>query len=291
MRTPPRLLPALITPFDRRGDLDLGAHRHNVTALAERGISGFLVAGSTGEGSLLDPGERTLLIEAIRSDLGTRTFVIAGIWAESVRQALAQIAESDRAGADAVLVVTPTTLARRSVAVQVSFFEAIAKQSPLPVLLYSVPPNTGYSLDLDATIALSQLETIVGMKDSGGDAVRIQRIIEGAPDDFLMFNGATRSVALAVIAGAHGAITASTNFVPDHMADLVATTRRSPRKGLDLQPPITAVASDVESHGIPGVKVAAEAIGLRPGLPRLPFKPLPRAKSRMVAQRVQAFDR
>lgn len=290
MRTPPRLMPALITPFDRRGDVDLDAHRHNVSVLAGRGIDGFLIGGSTGEGSLLEAGERAALIEAVRSQLGEKPFVIVGVWAESVRQALAQIDEAANAGAEAALVVTPTTLARRSVAVQRTFFEAVNKQSRLPVLLYSVPPNTGYALDLDATIALAHLDNIVGMKDSGGDAVRIQRIVEGAPGDFMVFNGASRSVALAVIAGAYGGITASANVFPRQATELVGAARRSPRKGLELQPAFTAVTAAIEAHGIPGVKAAADALGLRAGAPRLPFKPLSRSKARTVSDRATAFD-
>ena len=284
-------MPALITPFDRRGELDLDAHRHNIATLADEGIQGFVLGGSTGEGPLLEQGERRMLVEALRETLGARPFVMVGVWAESVRQALAQVAEADAAGADAVLVVTPTTLARRSVAVQVDYFESVAKRAGLPILLYSVPPNTGYALDLDATIALSQLENIVGMKDSGSDAVRIQRIIESAPEGFFMFNGASRSITLAVIGGSHGVITASTNYVPRQIAELVTVARRSPQKSLRLQAGFTDVTSAVEAHGIPGVKAAAAAFGLRPGFPRLPLKPLSKAKARTVADRVTAFGR
>lgn len=291
MRTPPRLMPALVTPFDRRGELDIDAHRHNLTALSDLGIEGFLLAGSTGEGSFLEAGERSLLTETLRSELGAKPFVLVGIWAESVRQGLAQIAEAERSGADGVLVVTPTTLARRSVAVQVAYFEGLARQSPLPVLLYSVPPNTGYALDLDAALSLAQLDAIVGMKDSGGDAVRIQRIVDGAPDDFLLFNGASRSIALAMTAGAYGAITASSNFIPRAIGQLVETSFESPRKGIGMQPGITALTAAVESLGIPGVKAAATAIGLRPGMPRPPLKPLPKGKARSVAEHLQTFDR
>ncbi len=98
MKTPPRLMPALVTPFDRRGELDRSAHAHNVGTLAEMGIEGFLVAGSTGEGSLLEPGERSALVEGVRSTLGAKPFVIVGVWAESVRQAQQQIGRGLRGG-------------------------------------------------------------------------------------------------------------------------------------------------------------------------------------------------
>lgn len=273
-------MPALVTPFDRNGELDGPAHAHNVKTLSELGIDGFLVAGSTGEGSLLEPGERSALVEGVRSTLGSKPFVIVGIWAESVRQAQQQIAEA--ADADAVLVVTPTTLARRSVAVQVSYFEAVAASSPLPVLLYSVPPNTGYALDLAATIELTGRENIVGMKDSGGDAVRIQQIIDGAPDDFVMFSGASRSISLVMAAGGHGAITASTNFAPRQLMELVSTARKSPRKAIEMQSQVTELCAAIESHGIPGVKAGAAAIGLRPEYPRPPLARLAKRQATAI---------
>lgn len=280
-------MPALVSPFDKAGEIDHAAHRHNVAVLADHGMDGFLVAGSTGEGSTFEPGERAALVAGVKETLGAKPFVMVGIWAESVRMAMAQIAESAAAGADAVLVVTPTTFARRSVAAQEAYFTAVAKASPLPVLLYSVPPNTGYALDEAATIRLAQHPNIVGMKDSGGDAVRIQRIITGAPADFVLFNGATASITLAMAAGAYGGITASANYMPKALRDIVALARRSPAKAIEAQSKLTAVSSVVEASGIPAVKAASVVAGLEPGLPRAPLA----AVNKATAAAVQAAAR
>nr|MBO2498865.1 4-hydroxy-tetrahydrodipicolinate synthase [Acidimicrobiia bacterium] len=68
MTPPPRVMPAILTPFDERGELDLDAHGQNVRFLASEGIEGFVVAGSNGEGPYLEPGERAALIEATRDN-------------------------------------------------------------------------------------------------------------------------------------------------------------------------------------------------------------------------------
>jgi 4-hydroxy-2-oxoglutarate aldolase len=151
------------------------------------------------------------------------------------------------------------------------------------VLLYSVPPNTGYALDEAATIRLAQQPNIVGMKDSGGDAVRIQRIITGAPDDFILYNGATASISLAMAAGAYGAITASVNYTPEALRHMVGLARRSPAKAIEAQAKLTAVSAVVEGPGIPGVKAASLVAGLEPGLPRAPLS----AVDKKTAARVQ----
>src|SRR5665811_1671533 len=102
MKFLPRLLPALLTPFARSGVLDLDANRHNLTALAGQGAKGFLIAGSTGEGPYLEPGERTALLETARDTLGNNPFLLCGISAETTRMALAQAAEAEAGGVDAV---------------------------------------------------------------------------------------------------------------------------------------------------------------------------------------------
>lgn len=278
----PRLMPALVSPFGRGGELDLAAHAGNVDRLAEVGIIGFLVAGSTGEGPLLDPGERAELVATLRQRLGKKPHVMVGVWAESVRQALRQADEAAAAGADTVLVVTPTTLARRFVNTQIDHFEAIADRSPLPVLLYSVPANTGYSLDEGAVARLATHHRIIGMKDSGGDAVRIGRIARAG--DFVVFNGASASIALAVAGGAFGAITASVNYAPILLSELVTTARRSVAKALPLQDRLTPPAAAIEGHGVPGVKAAARAAGIDGGRPRPPLKALaPKHSERLAA--------
>lgn len=279
----PTLMPALVTPFTRNGRLDLDAHVFNLTTLSALGIKGFLLAGSTGEGSLLDPGERGDLTTTARATVSAARHLMVGINAESTRQALAQVEEAASAGADAVLVLGPVTLARNSLDAQRRFFTEIADHSPLPTLLYSVPRNTGYALDESLALELSGHPNIVGMKDSGGDPLRIGRIARKAGPDFTVFNGATVSLTMAIAGGAHGAITASTNYLPRRMQELVRLARRSPTKALALQDEITAIATRIEAPGIPGVKAAARAAGLRPGYPRAPFAPADRTWIRTIA--------
>lgn len=284
MVDPPRLLPALVTPFDKAGELDLGAHRHNVGSLWDRGIRGFVIAGSTGEGPYLEPGERQALVEHARTALGKKAYLICGIAAETIRQAQTMMAESTAGGADAVLVVTPTTLTRNRLPFVEGFYRALADGSPVPVFLYSVPSVTAFELPDDSVIRLAAHPNIVGIKDSGGHPVRLQRIVASAPPDFTVFTGSTQAVTLAMTAGAHGAITASTNYMPERVLATLEAARRQPVEARPLQHVISKISAAVEAHGIPGVKAAAAFTGLRPGHPRLPLLPLPKKDAeRLIA--------
>jgi 4-hydroxy-2-oxoglutarate aldolase len=277
----PQYLPALITPFTQRGEIDLKAHTHNLRVLADMGIEGFLFAGSTGEGPYLEPGERARLIKAGRR---RKSHLMSGIAGESTRVGLAQVDEAVDAGADSLLVLTPTAMAReRHDAVQ-RYYQTLADHSPLPLLLYSVPVYTGYSLPVEVIAKLSRHENIIGMKDSSGDVVRLQSIIDATPSTFVLYNGSSKALTAAMAVGCHGAITASGNYAPDLVLRTLRTAIKDPAQARRLQKRLSALSGDVETHGVPGVKAAAKAAGLVPGYPRAPLARLARGAETSITK-------
>lgn len=281
MRPLPEYMPALITPFTQRGEVDVKAHTHNMRALADRGIKGFVIGGSNGEGPYLEPGERGRLIKAGRR---RKAHFMAGIASETTRGALAQVAEAIEAGADTILVMTPTTMARGRDAAVIDFYRAIAKTSTVPVLIYSVPPVTAYSIPIELVARLSRHQNIIGMKDSSGDVVRLQSIVDATPGDFVLYSGASRALTGAMAVGCHGAITGSGNYAPELVLETLAAAKESPASARRLQKRLSALSADVEAHGVPGVKAAARATGLQPGHPRHPLTRLPQGVEASIAK-------
>lgn len=271
MNKHPLAMPAIITPFDDLQELDLDAHRHNLSLLGDMGYQGFVLAGSTGEGPLLEAGERLSLTAASRDSLGDQTFLLCGINAETNRAARLQINEAAEGGADAALVLTPTTLSRNRTNFVSAFFHEVAEESPLPVFLYSVPPVTAYSIPIELVWELAQHPNVVGMKDSSGNAIRLQRMLAGLPDDFTLYNGSAHSVNLALAAGVHGVILAAANYVPQLGLEVVEAALRNPPGDMKRQHLLTQANDGVARHGIPGVKAAAEMVGLRAGRCRAPL--------------------
>lgn len=283
----PFLMPALVTPFDGDGELDLEAHRRNLKKLWKAGIRGFLIGGSTGEGPYLDPGDRAALLEAAREQLSKKAYLLCGVAAETTRQAQRMLEEATH-GANAALVITPTTLARSRVAYVERYYESLADASPLPLLLYSVPSVTAYELPEESVARLAEHPNIVGIKDSGGHPVRLQRIVASVPSEFLVFTGSTQALTLAMAAGAYGAITASTNYWPKKLLELVTAAKDNPTTARELQLRISAVSAGIERFGIPGVKAAASVAGFSPGLPRSPLAELGNADRQRVKELVKA---
>jgi dihydrodipicolinate synthase/N-acetylneuraminate lyase len=281
-------MPALVTPFDEAGDIDLDAHLHNVSWMTSRGIDGLLIGGSTGEGPYLEPGERHTLVAVAREEADD-AFIICGVSGESLREAETLAAEAAEAGADALLVVTPTSLARgRDDSVR-RYYEALADIAELPVMLYSVPKVTAYELPVDVVKLVAGRVDIVGMKDSGGQPVRAQQIVAAAPDDFYLFAGASAALSLSAAGGAYGAITASANYAPGLVGDVVSTARRNLVKASEAQEKLTGLSALVEARGVAGVKLAAEVAGMQPGHARAPVWPLEDDQAASLRRRLEAM--
>jgi dihydrodipicolinate synthase/N-acetylneuraminate lyase len=270
------MMPALVTPFTGNGNLDLDSHEANLSALSDRGITGYLLGGSTGEGPYLDDGEREALLETARSTLGNAPFLVCGIVSESLRGAMRQIGESIEGGADAVLVQTPTALTRGRDEFVEGYYKDVAKASELPVLIYSVPIYTAYEPSIETIARIAAFDNIVGMKDSGGNPARKAQIVEATSDDFIVYAGSSRAISLSMAAGAYGSITASGNYAPELVQGLVRKARRSATSATEAQAQLTKLSLVIEEYGIPGVKAAAEATGLKPGSPRKPLRKLPK---------------
>jgi 4-hydroxy-2-oxoglutarate aldolase len=274
-------MPALITPFTQRGEIDRHAHTHNMRVLAGHGIEGFVIGGSNGEGPYLEPGEREQLVKAGRR---RKAHFMVGIAAESTRKALAQVAEATEGGADSLLVLTPTTLTRGRDDAVVDFYRAIADTTKIPMLLYSVPSVSSYNLPIELIARLSRHDNIVGMKDSSGDVVRLQSIIDTVPSDFVLYSGSSRALTAAMAVGCYGAITGSGNYAPDLVLETLRTAKDDPAKARRNQKRLSSLSTEVEAHGIPGVKAAARAAGLEPGYPRQPLTRLTRGVETSIAK-------
>ena len=275
MRPPPQVVPALITPFGDDGTIDTDAHRHNLTTLAGRGVEGFVLSGSTGQGPYLVPGERKTLLSMARRALGAEPYLLCGVQAESLAQALAQGNEAAEGGADAMLVMTPTTLIRGDHEAVARFYRLLGDRAPLPVFLYSVPATTGYQIPVEVTLDLASHSNIMGIKDSGADADRVPPLAAAIDDGFAVMAGSSRVVNEFMVNGAHGAITSSANYAFGLVVDAVSDDEAQQR--------LTGLAAAVEKFGLAGTYAAAEATGLIAGAMRLPLQPLDGVNSTAVA--------
>jgi hypothetical protein len=160
------------TPFDAvTGDADVVAMRANVRAWLEHPLAGVVLFGSTGEGLLVDDDERARVLDGVRDVVDDGRALLAGVAAESTRAAVRLAHLSADHGADAVLVQPPAYYRPALTAEALrDHFRAVADASPVPVVLYQVPPQfSGIELAAGLVGELAQHPNIAGIKDSTGD--------------------------------------------------------------------------------------------------------------------------
>ncbi len=272
------VIPPLVTPFREDGAVDLPAFERNLAAYAAAPLAGYLVLGSNGEACALDEAEKVDLVRAARRGAGDRP-VLAGTGLESTRGTIALTCRAADAGADAALVVTPHYFKSQLTAdALIRHFEAIADASPIPVLLYSVPANTGLALPAPVAIRLAAHPNVIGLKESSGDMGFLNRVLGTAPElGFLC--GSAGAFYPALCAGATGGVLAVACAAPEITCALHAAAARGDHdRARSLQRTLMPLAAAVTTaHGVPGLKAAMDLAGYAGGFPRAPLAPVSEA--------------
>lgn len=266
----------ICTPFELNGDVCHDALRRNIAKYSHAGLKGFVVAGSTGEAQLLGLDEKRKLFETARqaADGGV---LIAGTGAESVRETLALIHDAADLDYDAALVLTPHYYRGQMTRpeTQVAFFRAVADSSPLPVLIYNIPQNTGIDLPLDVVVQLSEHPNILGIKESSADLGKIGKLTSALPATFDVLVGASALFHESLCLGARGGILAIANVAPRSNQLIYDRYQSGDVSGSRaLQQQIAEAAGVMARYGIQGLKYAMDLKGYFGGPARLPLLPL-----------------
>ncbi|HET6764570.1 MAG TPA: dihydrodipicolinate synthase family protein [Longimicrobiaceae bacterium] len=267
------------TPFDpETGDADVVAMRANVRRWLRAPLAGVVLFGSTGEGLLLEDGERAALLEATREVVDGGRLLLAGTGAESTRTAIRLAREAARHGADAVLVHAPSYYRPQMTPEALrDHFAAVADASPVPVLLYQVPPQySGVELPAGLVGELAKHPNVAGIKDSSGDLKTLAALVDACQGRAAVLAGSGAVFYGALEVGAAGGILAVSLLMPseacaihDHYrAGRLAEAGRVQERVAPLHRAV------VGALGVAGVKAGMDALGMRGGAPRPPLKPL-----------------
>lgn len=269
------------TPFDPvTGDVAPVALRQAARALLDAGLAGIAVAGSTGEGELLDDRERTSLVEWLREVIPEDRWLIAGAGAESTRGAVAIARAVALAGADATLVRPPAyysaTLPPSALA---DHYARLADESPVPLVVYNIPKYTHVMLHDSVLRTLSEHPNVIAFKDSSGD-LKVLASYRAAAPRLVPLVGAGQLLYAAMELGAAGGVLAVACFAPALCRACYDAFQAGDRETAGaLQERFTPLAREiVNGMGPAGIKAAMAAVGLPMGPVRSPLQP-PDARS------------
>jgi 4-hydroxy-2-oxoglutarate aldolase len=288
---PPETLQGVLvpvtTPFDAEtGDVAPVALRAVARELLRAGAQGIVASGTTGEGPLLDDGERARLVEWLREVVPEDRWLISGTGAESTRATARATEAAAAAGADAVLVRPPAYFGPTlTPAALTDHYLRIADASPVPVLIYNMPKYTHVMLHESVIRALADHERVMGFKESSGD-LKVMANYRAAAPRLKALVGAGTQFYPALELGADGGVLAVACFAVERCVALFRAFRADDRRAAGaLQEQLNPLAREIVGElGVPGVKAAMDAVGLAGGPVRPPLAPLDDRQRRRVAE-------
>ena len=178
---------ALVTPLTESG-IDFENFGKLIDFQIENGIDALVAVGTTGEGSTLDDAEHKVAIKYCVERVAGRVPVIAGTGSNDIEYAISLTKYSEQVGADAMLLVTPYYNKTTQDGL-VAHYTAIAKETSLPIILYSVPGRTGVNITPATCLKLSKIENIVAIKEASGDISQVAEISRLCGDEFAIYSG------------------------------------------------------------------------------------------------------
>ncbi len=275
MKTIQGSIPAIITPMQDDGALDLPAFERLLDWHIAEGTDAIVAVGTTGESPTVDFAEHCAIIETTIRRVAGRIPVIAGTGGNSTAEAIELARFAKKAGADAHLSVVPYYNKPTQEGLY-RHFKSIAEAVDLPMLLYNVPGRTVADLSNETALRLAQVPGIVGIKDATGNVERGADLIKRAPTGFSVYSGDDATAIALMLFGGKGSISVTANVAPRlmhrmcaaAMAGDVATARDLHFRLLGLHRNLF-----LEANPIP-VKWAAQQMGLVGGGIRLPMTPL-----------------
>jgi 4-hydroxy-tetrahydrodipicolinate synthase len=265
---------AMVTPFTSDSALDLDRARELARWLLDHGSDGLVVAGSTGEAATLSDDEKVALFRGVVEAAEGHGHVIAGTGTYDTAHSIHLTKQAEAGGADAILAVAPyyNKPPQRGL---YEHFAAIAKATPLPVVVYNIPGRTAVRIEHDTLLRLAEIPNIVAVKDSTGDLDSVSTLIGAAPSGFEVYSGDDWATFLYCCLGGAGVVSVASHLAGEHIAEMVALVEKGDVVGARaihqrLLPLFHALF--VTSNPIP-LKAAMALIGQPVGTPRLPLVP------------------
>lgn len=265
---------ALMTPFSEKG-VDFETYSRLIEFQLENGVDALVVAGTTGEGSVLSAEEFRDLISCAVSQVRGRVPVIVGTGSNDTAKAIERTRLACALGADAVLLVTPYYNKTTQRGLEASF-RAIADASEKPCILYNVPARTGLNMLPETVAALADHPLIAAVKEAGGNLSQVARIRRLCGDEITVYSGNDDQTVPILSLGGLGVISVASNVVPAQMSAMCDSWFAGDiQAAADMQLRLLDLMNQlmIETNPIP-VKAACAFMGFGENRLRLPLVPM-----------------
>ena len=268
---------AMVTPFTKDLEIDEEGFRSNINYLIDKGVTGLVGAGTTGESATVSHEEHQRIIDILVDEVNGRVETIAGTGSNATSEALSLTQYAYDAGADSALLITPYYNKPQQHAM-VQHYSTIADAVDIPLILYNVPSRTGINMDVETIVELAKVDGIDAVKEASGSVDKVSDIYkalthEGIEDDFCILSGEDSLTLPLMAVGATGVISASANIDAKRMVLMVDSILNDDyTRAMELHYEMVELirALFIESNPVP-VKTAMNLMGLPSGPLRQPL--------------------
>ena len=226
---------ALVTPFDKKGDVDFAALERFVDFQIDGGIDGLLVLGTTGESATMTDAEDVEVVRTVVERVAGRVPVIGGAGSNATAESMRKSKMLQEAGVDGLLLITPYYNKSNEEGIY-RHFSYVLDRVDVPCLLYNVPSRTGCALSEANVARLSKHANAWGIKEASGDIAYATKIARYVGDDFTLWSGNDDMITPLLSLGASGVISVWSNIAPQTVRNLVAYWHDgNPQKAREIQ--------------------------------------------------------
>jgi len=281
------LMTAIITPFDNDEKIDFQALQKLTEHLLSTGSKGFVIGGTTGETPTLTEAEKLELYRKFVEIVDGRVPIIAGAGSNNTQQTMDFINKlAQIQGIDMALVVVPY-YNKPNQRGMIAHFETIAKNSPLPIMIYNIPGRTGVLMDKETVVTLSKNINIQGVKQCN-TMEDLEYIVEHTADDFKVYSGEDAQALFAKVIGANGVISVASHLYGNEMSEMYQDLEDGNYQVAgQIQRQLTPKMSALFMYPSPSpVKAALNQLGYAVGGCRLPILPLNDAEKQILFKKL-----
>jgi 4-hydroxy-tetrahydrodipicolinate synthase len=270
-----KLSTAMVTPFDKNGNIDFQKTSTLIDYLINHGTDSLVITGTTGESPTLSTEEKIALIKHTVKEVNGRVPVIAGTGSNNTAASIKLTKQAEALGVDAIMLVVPY-YNKPSQEGLYQHFKAIAESTKLPIMLYNIPGRSVVNMSVDTIVRLSELPNVIAIKEASGNLDAMAEIITKTDNNFALYSGDDGLTLPVLSIGGAGVVSVASHIIGKEMQAMISafvsgdhvTAAQQHRTLLPIIKQLFAVPN-------PGpIKTALQVRGLDVGSVRLPLIPL-----------------
>jgi 4-hydroxy-tetrahydrodipicolinate synthase len=270
-----KLSTAMVTPFDKNGNIDFQKTSTLIDYLINHGSDSLVITGTTGESPTLSTEEKIALIKHTVKEVNGRVPVIAGTGSNNTAASIKLTKQAEALGVDAIMLVVPY-YNKPSQEGLYQHFKAIAESTKLPIMLYNIPGRSVVNMSVDTIVRLSELPNVIAIKEASGNLDAMAEIITKTDNNFALYSGDDGLTLPVLSIGGAGVVSVASHIIGKEMQAMISafvsgdhvTAAQQHRTLLPIIKQLFAVPNPAP------IKTALQVRGLDVGSVRLPLIPL-----------------